>query len=119
MSFDTKNTKKALRKLEQSGLFDEEQLKIASTWLREETTWLATPGNIAAVGMSPYKVAEMLGGNGKSIQGRCRTGIIKAERTIFDEWLIPADEIIRLAEEAWGDTIGEENIGGESRRLKT
>ena len=49
MSFDTKNTKKALRKLERSGLFDEEQLKIASTWLREETTWLATPGNIAAV----------------------------------------------------------------------
>lgn len=105
MSFDTKNTKKALRELERSGLFDEEQLKIASTWLREETTWLAMPGIIAAVGMSPYKVAEMLGKNGNSIQGRCRTGTIKAERTLFDEWLILADEIIRLAEEENGSDI--------------
>lgn len=118
MSFDTPNTEKALRELEQSGLFDEDQLHTAKTWLQERFVWARTPGT-AVVGMSPNKTAEILGANGNSIQGRCRSGSIRAERTLSgSDWLIPTHEIIRLAKEAWGDTIGEENIGGESRRLK-
>lgn len=118
MSFDTANTEAALRELEQSGLFDKEQLVTAKIWLQERFVWAETPGTLM-VGMSPNKTAEILGKNGNSIQGRCRSGSIRAARTLSGcDWLIPIDEIIRLAEEAWGDTIGEENIGGESRRLK-
>lgn len=89
--YDSPATTEAFYRLLETGLFTEEELKIAKTWLYE---------SYFGVGMSPNKTGMIVGRTGTYLQQLCKQGKIRANRNMMGWYEIPVDEIIRLKKEA-------------------
>lgn len=81
----------AKKQLLDSGLFTAEEVKhaIIDTYCCED--------GIVRTGMTPLQTGMLIGANGKSIQGSCRSGKVESYWTHHHYMrLIPIEEIIRL-----------------------
>lgn len=95
MAFDTLLTELSHERLKDTGLFTEEELKYAKTWLIEYRTNPFTSDGIW-VGCSPAKTAHLTGYSEKYIQTLCKTDKINHVRDYQGWYLVPTDEIIAL-----------------------
>ena len=93
MAWDTAKTEEAYEQLRASGLFNEEELKTAKTWLEEKAYPFST---FTYVGLSPYKTADVVGYAGNYVQTLCKNGEIDCYTDLFGWRTIPVDEIIAL-----------------------
>ena len=96
---EARKRNEAVRRLEDSGLFTEEEMKTAARQVVEIHINPWTHGSAAAVGWTPNKAGEILGVSGSGIQAKCKTGAIEATQVYFGWWVIPAGEMLRLREE--------------------
>lgn len=81
----------AKKQLLDSGLFTEEDVERAVI-----DTYRCEDGNVRT-GMTPLQAGDLIGVNGKSIQGACHSGKVESYWTHNHYMrLIPIEEIIRL-----------------------